>query len=248
MRLARIQTPDGPRGVVAREGRWLVVEDIFANPLVPTGESHPLEGAKLLAPVEPRVVLGMAHNGEPGDREIPRQAFMKSARTVVGPGDEIELDTRLGAVNGEGELVLVVGRRTRRITADEARAHVLGWTIGNDVTNLEQADEKATQVKNGDGYTPLGPWIETELPDALDLTMTMERNGEPVAEARTSQLAWNPFEVLEYLSQYLTLDAGDVVLTGAPGTSFQILPGDECRCLLEGIGELVNPVVGVRHE
>lgn len=243
MRLARIQTPDGPRPVGADGEHWAVVTDLFANPLERTGETHPVEGARLLAPVEPRVVLGMAHNGAPGDRDIPRQAFMKSARTVVGPGDPIEVDASLGTINAEGELVLVVGRRSRHLHDEQAAAHVLGWTIGNDVTNVHQADGKATQVKNGDGYTPLGPWIETELPDALDLAMTMYRNDDQVAAARTSQLAWNPHEVFSYLTHYMTLDAGDVILTGSPSTFFPIVAGDECRCELDGLGALVNPVV-----
>lgn len=245
MRLARIQTPDGPRPVVADGDDWAVVTDHHTRPLVHTGERVPHREATLLAPCEPRVVFGMLHNGAPGDREIPMQAFQKSSRTVVGPGDPIRVDAELGQVNAEGELALVVGKLSRRLTPENVADAILGWTIGNDVTAVGQAplDDKSTQVKNGDGYTPIGPWIETELPDVLNLAMTMYRNGEQVAEANTAQLAWNPFETLAYLSRYTTLGPGDVVLTGSPATFFPIVAGDECRCEIQGLGALLNPVV-----
>lgn len=247
MRLARIDTPHGPRPVVADGDAWAVVEDLFADPVVRTGEVFPVAGTRLLAPVEPRVVLGMAHNGAPSDRDLPPEAFMKSARTVVGPGDEVHVDPAVGTVNAEGELVLVVGRRSRFVDVVDAPAHVLGWTIGNDVTNVDQDDPRATRVKNGDGYTPIGPWIETELPAAGQLAMTMYRNGDEVARSSTGQLAWNPYEAFSEMTRHMTLDAGDVLLTGSPATGFPVAAGDLCRCELEGLGALENPVVAVRR-
>lgn len=244
MRIARVLTEAGPRPVVADGDQWAVVEDPFAAVPTHTGVRIARREATLLAPVEPRVLLGMVHNGGPGDRELPAQAFLKSSRTVVGPGSEIHLDPSLGAVNAEGELALVVGRRTRDVSPEQAREHVLGWTIGNDVSQVGQseADPRSTQVKNGDGFTPLGPWIETSL-DALEVAITCSRNRSVVATASTSQLAWDPYEALSALSHFMTLDVGDVILTGAPGTFFPIAPGDECCIELTGLGALVNPVV-----
>ena len=100
MRLARIATPDGPRDVVERDGAWREIRSMFDREPFETGESHPLDGVRFLSPVEPRVVLGMLHNTGAADRELPPQAFQKTARTVVGPGDPILIDPRRGVVKG----------------------------------------------------------------------------------------------------------------------------------------------------
>ncbi|HEY5788425.1 MAG TPA: Rv2993c-like domain-containing protein, partial [Microlunatus sp.] len=107
MRIARIATPDGPRHVVADGSDWVEIADPFADTIEKIGPRHSVATARLLAPVQPLVVLGMAHNGAPGDRDLPRQAFLKSPRTVVGPDAAIVLDDDLGRVNIECELVVV---------------------------------------------------------------------------------------------------------------------------------------------
>lgn len=242
MRLARIATPNGPRAVVLDGDQWAVVADLFAPALERTGETHPVAGTRLLAPVEPRVVLGMAHNTAPDDRALAPQAFHKSVRTVVGPGDAIVLDPRRGTLVAEAELVLVIGRECRNVTAAQAPEYILGWTGGNDLTAVDQSwDDKLLQVKNGDGFTPLGPWIETDW-DGSNWALVTETAGGVRAEGCTDGLAWNPFEALEYLSSHLTLGPGDIVLTGAPHTSVRVVVGDEVSCTVAGVGTLVNPV------
>ena len=108
---------------------------------------------------------------------------------------------------------------------EQVPAAILGYTIGNDVTAVEQIglDEKLTQAKHGDGFTPLGPWIETEL-DSGEVPIDRSVNGVTVAEASTQQLAWNMSEQLVYLTRYLTLGPGDVVLTGCPSRSARSNP------------------------
>jgi 2-keto-4-pentenoate hydratase/2-oxohepta-3-ene-1,7-dioic acid hydratase in catechol pathway len=244
MRLARIQTADGPRPVVQDGSRWSVVEDLFATSPARTGEQHPVVGSRLLAPVEPRVVLGMAHNSGPADRRLPPQAFMKSARTVIGPEEPIQLDPRVGRVVVEGELVAVIGRTCRDLTLEAVPGSILGWTIANDVTAVDQIplDDKFTQVKNGDGFTPLGPWIETDLdPRAVDIEVRVD--GAVLARSSTAGLARDVGEQLVYLTSFLTLGPGDVVLTGAPGTSAPVAPGQSTAITLAGIGTLTNPAV-----
>ena len=243
MRLARLATPAGVRPVMADGDHWVEITDPFAPVPVPTGVRHPMAGATLLAPVQPLVVLGMAHNGAPGDRDLPRQAFVKSPRTVIGPGENIVVDDHLGQVNVECELALVIRRTCRHLTADEVPAAILGYTVGNDVTAVDQIalDEKMTQSKHGDGFTPLGPWIETAV-DPSDVAMSVRVGSELVATGRTSQLAWTITEQLVYLTRYLTLGPGDVVLTGAPGTFAPVKPGDVAEVSIAGIGTLTNPV------
>jgi len=242
MRIARIAAPTGPRHVVQDTDRWLEIADPFAAQPRFTGNEYPVGTVRLLAPVQPMVVLGMAHNG-PGDRALPRQAFLKSPRTVVGPDDDILVDERLGQVNVEGELAVVIRRHCRNLTPDEVPAAILGYTIGNDVTAVDQValDEKMTQAKHGDGFTPISPWIETDLnPSAVPITVRV--NDEDQVSANTAQLAWDITEQLVYLTSYLSLGPGDVVLTGAPGTFTPVKPGDRSEIALGGIGALSNPV------
>lgn len=244
MRLARIATDRGPRPVLADGDHWLEIDDPFAAVPAPTGVRHPMAGASLLAPVRPLVVLGMAHNGAPGDRDLPRQAFLKSPRTVIGPGESITVDRELGQVKVECELAVVIRRPCRHLTADEVPSAILGYTAGNDVTAVDQIplDEKMTQSKHGDGFTPLGPWVETSL-DPSDVAMSVRVGGELVAAGSTAGLAWTIAEQLVYLTRYLTLGPGDVVLTGAPGTFAPVEAGDIAAISLAGIGTLTNPVV-----
>ncbi len=245
MRIARIATAAGPRHVVADGAEWVEIADPFADVVRPTGARHPTAGAVLLAPVQPLVVLGMAHNGAPGDRDLPRQAFLKSPRTVVGPGDAIVVDGDLGRVNVECELAVVIRRTSRHLRAQDVPEAILGYTIGNDVTAVDQIalDEKMTQSKNGDGFTPLGPWIETSL-DPSAVPMTVRVNGTVMATASTEQLAWTITEQLVYLTSHLTLGPGDVVLTGAPGTFAGVKAGDVSEVSIDGLGTLGNPVTG----
>lgn len=242
MRIGRITTSDGPRYVVDHAGEWVETPDPFVDH--PEWVASHGDDVELIAPVDPRIVLGMMHNTAPDDRALAPQAFSKSPRGVIGSGEPIMIDPRLGAVKGEGELVIVIGRTCRNIIADDFDKVVAGWTCGNDVTAVDQAakDSLMLQVKWGDGFTPLGPWVETEL----DLDATRVHcgvAGGPEFEAGPEGLAWSPVEVLVHLSRYMTLGPGDVILAGAPYTSFDIVAGDSCHVQIDGIGSIENPVV-----
>jgi 2-keto-4-pentenoate hydratase/2-oxohepta-3-ene-1,7-dioic acid hydratase in catechol pathway len=243
MRIARIATKNGPRSVVQQGDRWREIVDPFADEPQFTGIEHLIHTVELLAPVQPMVVLGMSHNGSHAERELPPQAFMKSARTVAGPEDPIQADDKVGQVIVETELAVVIRKICRNLTAAEVPAAILGYTIGNDVTAIEQVqlDEKMTQAKNGDGFTPIGPWIETDL-DPTCVPMTVQVNGIQVAAADTAQLAWNITDQLVYLTGYLTLGPGDILLTGCPGTYAPVKRGDRSTLAIAGIGTLSNPV------
>lgn len=239
MRLARVRTASGPVPVLWAEGEWHAVDDLFAAEPRLTGARFPAE-APLAAPVEPRVVAGMAHNSGPGDRELPPQAFLKSARTVVGPGEPIVAPPGLGAVHAEGELAVVIGRPAR------GRASILGCTIANDVTAVGRiaGDSLLTEAKNGGGFTPIGPWIETALePAGLAIAVTA---GGASATGSVDGLARGVEELLAYLTGVLELGPGDVILTGCPATAVPVAPGDTARIRIPGLGELANPVVAAR--
>lgn len=247
MRIARIATADGPRYAVDADGQWAEILDPFATgEITRTGTIHPADGARLLAPVEPRVLLGFFQNTlSAGHGDLPTAAFFKSPYTVVGPGDPIMIDPALGAVKGEVELAVVVGKTCRFLASeDEAAAAILGYTAANDVTAVDQLplDDVKLRAKNGEGYTPLGPWIETELADPAATALTAAVDGQEVLTASTDDLARQATALLVWASQYMELRAGDVLLTGSPFTAFDIAPGQECTATVEGIGSLTNPV------
>lgn len=199
-----------------------------------------------LAPSVPANVLGMAHNTGQAGRDLPPQAFHKAATSVVGPGDAIELGPGVGRVDPEAELAIVIGSKARRLTLSNARTAVLGFTIGNDVSarDLQQSDELWTSAKSQDTFTPAGPWIVTGLNPA-DLAIGIRHNGAELKAASTADLGWGLDEILVYLTSFMTLHPGDLVLTGFPAECANLAAGDTVTCHVQGIGELTNPVVAV---
>jgi 2-keto-4-pentenoate hydratase/2-oxohepta-3-ene-1,7-dioic acid hydratase in catechol pathway len=208
------------------------------------GDQVDQDSFAFLAPSVPANVLGMAHNTGQAGRGLPPQAFHKAATSVVGPGDAIELRPGVGHVDPEAELAVVIGSKVRGLTPETARTAILGFTIGNDVTarDLQQSDELWISAKSQDTFTPVGPWIVTDLDDA-GLAIGINHNGKELKAASSADLGWKVEEILVYLTSFMTLHPGDLVLTGFPAECARIVPGDIVTCRVEGIGELTNPVV-----
>jgi 2-keto-4-pentenoate hydratase/2-oxohepta-3-ene-1,7-dioic acid hydratase in catechol pathway len=247
MRIARIATPVGPRAAVARGENWSITEDIFANELTFTGEEFPLEGTRLLCPLEPRNIIGISQNLTNNDHPMPLQAWLKAVQTAAGPGDEILLRQDIGTITVEGELAVVIGKSTTGLTPENAFDYVLGYTIVNDVTNVTQVplDERFFQVKAGINYTPLGPWIETDLADPDNVSIDVDINGTRVATSGTFNLPSSVAVTLAYVARWLTLEPGDVILTGAPKTFAPVEPGDVVGIHISGLGTLENAIGAV---
>ena len=256
MLLARIRVTNGPhRGAITyarvvqfADGTvdYLPLSDPFETGSSAPTVSGPVPGndAELLAPCRPRVVLGMAHNTGPADRLLAPQAFHKSPHSVIGPGQHIELVPGQTAVDGEAELAVVIGSRSKNLTPDDALAAVYGYTCANDVTDraAQGSDSLWTEAKSRDTFTPLGPWIRTDL-DPADVPVGLGNDQQAGALASTRGLARSVIEVLVYLSSIMTLHPGDVILTGAPGGSLRLAPGGITRVGIPGVGDLVNPII-----
>ena len=243
MRIARIQTPTGAQFVVGHHDGWRAIRSPFDDPLKFTGDAFD-QDAEILPPIVPRVLIGIAHNRTNNDHPLPIQAWHKSVHTLAGPGAVISPKAHVGQVNIEGELAIVIGRSTAGITAETALDYVLGYSIANDVTNLDQVsvDEKNFQAKSGTNYTPFGPWIETDIADPENVSIIVEINGEVLADTSTSRLGSTVVDSLLYATHWVDLEPGDVIMTGAPGTFFPVLSGDRVDLTLSGIGTLTNHV------
>lgn len=135
------------------------------------------------------------------------------------------------------------------MTLETARSAILGYTIGNDVSarDLQKSDELWISAKSQDTFTPVGPWIVTDLDDS-NLEIGIVHNGHALRTAGTADLGWKVDEIMVYLTSFMTLQAGDLVLSGFPAECARIQPGDTVVCRVEGIGELHNPVTGASWE
>lgn len=258
MPLARIAHPGGVGYARPTVDGFRLVATPYGDPPVgnpgPTGRVVPADQARLLAPAEPRTVVGMAHNTGTADRALPPQAFLKPVSTLAGQGAAIPVPTAAGLVEAEAELAVVIGRTARHLTVDDALDHVLGVTVANDVTSrdLQRTDPLWFAAKSQDGWTPLGPWLVTpaELAsqglevDDLEVRLTVDGVGLP--SASTAGLARTVAECLAYVTGVLTLRPGDVLLTGAPGATAPIRPGSRVTASILGIGDLHNQVIAAR--
>lgn len=222
----------------------------FEDPL-PTGEEVPLDDVRLLAPVLPSklVCVGKnfaAHAAEFG-MEVPEEPllFLKPSTAVIGPRDPIRSPPISRRVDYEGELAVVVGRLARNVRAEEAGAYILGYTCGNDITlrDLQKTDDQWARAKGFDGSCPLGPWIETDL-DPTDVRVETRLNGEVRQAGQTADMVFGVAELLEYVTAFMTMLPGDVLMTGTPEGVGRLAHGDLVEVEVEGVGTLANPVEG----
>ena len=145
----------------------------------------------------------------------------------------------------EGELALVIGRRASHLTPENALGYLAGYTCANDLTarDRQKGDLQWFRAKAADRFCPLGPWLETEL-DPADLRVQTHLNGQAVQDSRTSNMIFPVTEILVYVSRYVTLEVGDVVLTGTPEGVGPVQPGDTVEVEVEGVGVLRTVIGG----
>lgn len=209
----------------------------------------PLKEVRLHPPVRPGKIICVGRNylahAEEHAAEIPELPllFLKPPSAVVGPGDFIELPPQSERVEHEGELAIVIGRRGRWIEVDQARKHILGYTAANDVTarDLQRADNQWTRGKGFDTFCPLGPWIDTEL-DPADLIITCSVNREVRQMGSTRDMIFPVRQLITFVSSVMTLEPGDVILTGTPAGVGPLTEGDEVTVDIENLGTLSNRV------
>ena len=216
-----------------------------------TGRSYRLAEARLLAPSEPTKIVCVGRNYREHAAELgnepPKEPliFLKPPSAVIGPEQPIVCPAISKRVDHEGELAIVVGRRCRRLKADENPLdYVLGYTCVNDVTarDLQKADVQFTRGKGFDTFCPMGPVMVAGL-DAGDLSLETYVNGERRQAARTSEMIFGLDAIIRFIADVMTLEPGDVIATGTPSGVGPLRAGDVVEVVIEGIGRLRNPVV-----
>jgi 2-keto-4-pentenoate hydratase/2-oxohepta-3-ene-1,7-dioic acid hydratase in catechol pathway len=222
---------------------------------------YPIDSVRRHAPVpHPPTILAIGMNYRAHVVEMGRQApeyqywFNKQRTSIAGPGDPIILPAVSTMVDYEGELAMVIGRRCQDIPAARAMEVVAGFTVINDVSvrDWQWRTPTFTMGKSFDSHAPCGPWLVTtdELVDPGTLTLRTWVNDELRQHSTTADLIFGCSELIEYLTMAFPLEPGTIIATGTPagvGAGFDpprfLVDGDVVRIEIEGIGELVNPVV-----
>jgi 2-keto-4-pentenoate hydratase/2-oxohepta-3-ene-1,7-dioic acid hydratase in catechol pathway len=249
MRLVRFLAKEGPAcGILSNDEVVELGEDGFAS-LSSRRAVHRAAGVRLLAPCVPTKVVAVGLNYRDHARELGMAVpetpilFLKPPTAVIGPDDDIHYPAMSRQVDYEGELGIVIRDRVSRITPAQSRQHILGYTCANDVTarDLQKQDGQWTRAKGFDTFCPVGPWIETDL-DPNDLQIETYMNGERRQSSRTSQFVFDVDHLVSFISQVMTLEPGDLIITGTPAGIGPMQRGDTVEVRIEGIGSLVNKV------
>jgi 2-keto-4-pentenoate hydratase/2-oxohepta-3-ene-1,7-dioic acid hydratase in catechol pathway len=220
--------------------------NLFDNPRE-TGRSLKLADVRLLAPCQPAKVIavGLNYQSHLGTRAAASYPglFAKLPTSIIATGEDIVLPPDAKNTHYEGELVVVTGRRASRVSVDDAKSYVFGITAGNDVSerDWQRDDLQWFRAKASDTFGPLGPAIVTGL-NYDNVLLQTRLNGEVVQTERTKDLIFNVAKIVSYVSQYVTLEPGDVIYTGTPQTTKPIKDGDVVEVEIEGVGVLRNKV------
>ncbi|WP_029150596.1 fumarylacetoacetate hydrolase family protein [Microbacterium indicum] len=241
MILARIETPAGVvHATPAGDGLWQPVTDpyaAFAAGSAPEPVGSPVAGTPLAAST-PTVVVGIAQPAEPGGEP---GAWLKSPRTVTASGVDVVARRDAGRVVIEGEVAVVIGKPTAGVTAENAHEFVLGVTAVNDVSSPDRPDVRNFEVKGGEGYTPLGPWIDTDA-SLEDASLVVAIDGVERVATGAADLAASVAQCVAYVAHWVELGPGDVIMTGAPLSGFTIEPEATVEITVAGV-PLVNRFV-----
>ncbi|HWM93588.1 MAG TPA: fumarylacetoacetate hydrolase family protein [Thermoanaerobaculia bacterium] len=251
---------------IATEGFYAVLEPgttelrvLYSDPFETPPERweyggvKPLDTAVPLAPVLPGKIVGIGRNYREHARELnnPMPAepvmFLKAISSVIGPNAPVVLPPESERVEHEGEIAVVLRHRLKRATPDEARGAVLGITCANDVTarDLQRKDPCFSRAKSFDTFCPLGPAILLGA-DLEDIEVVTRVNGQERQRGHARDMTWGIVDLLVYASRMMTLERGDVLLTGTPAGVGPLVDEDRVEVEIPGVGVLGNPVEDFR--
>jgi 5-oxopent-3-ene-1,2,5-tricarboxylate decarboxylase/2-hydroxyhepta-2,4-diene-1,7-dioate isomerase len=233
----------------------VLVNDDLASFTLPDGRHVPEAEAVWLPPVEPRTSFALGLNYADHAAELAFKApdkpliFLKGPNTFLGHKGESRCPADVAQMHFECELVVVIGRAGKKIRPAHAYDHVAGYTVANDYAlreYLENYYRPNLRVKNRDSSTPLGPWLvdRDDVPDPMNLDLRSRVNGELVQSGNTRDMVFDIPTLIAYISDFMTLSPGDMILTGTPQGVRYLKPSDEVVTEIDGVGRLVNRIIG----
>jgi 2-keto-4-pentenoate hydratase/2-oxohepta-3-ene-1,7-dioic acid hydratase in catechol pathway len=258
MRWIRYQGPNGLRyGIVEGE----TIAEIDRTPFVAwerTGATAALHAVKTLVPVIPGTFYAIGANyrahaaafGTPPAAGAPvrPQPGYRANSALIADGEDIVIPAESGGIQYEGELVVVIGKTGRYVSERDALSIVLGYSIGNDVSERtwQKADSGLWRAKNADTFKPMGPWIETDV-DLPSLVTRVRINGKQMLQFHTNEMIFGVERYIAEITKYMTLHPGDVIWMGTEGSDADMKAGDVVEIELDQIGTLRNNVVAEKR-
>jgi 2-keto-4-pentenoate hydratase/2-oxohepta-3-ene-1,7-dioic acid hydratase in catechol pathway len=218
----------------------------------PNGRTLKLSDVRLLAPADAKKVIaaGLNYRSHIGEQAPAKYVglFAKMPTSLIGHDGDIVYPADATTLHYEAEVCVVIGRRAKNITEAQVKAHVFGVAPCNDVSERawQKADLQWLRAKGSDTFGPMGPALARGV-DYNNLKLIGRHNGKVVQEATTAMLIFSIDAIVSYVSRYVTLEPGDVIFTGTPGTTHAMKPGDTFEVEIEGIGVLRNKVVAERR-
>ena len=247
----RIDHHGAARHVIDEAGRWRLLEgDLFGQ--YEAGESIAADGQTLLAPVLPSKIVAIGlnykdHAAEQG-KPLPKEPmmFIKPSTAVIGPGTPILLPEGVGRVDHEAEVGVVIGRKARRVSEQDAPNYILGLTCLNDVTarELQAKDIQYTRAKGFDAFAPIGPCVAAGIDYRAPAGVAIEGwvNDTRRQSSTTKELVFSIDRLVAFVTSVMTLLPGDIIATGTPAGIGSLAAGDRVTIKVAGVGELTNPV------
>lgn len=251
-KIVRYVTTEGGRyGLVDDDGLiYSLEQDPFTaeKPFIAGNLIGPATDILLEPPVLPSKIICVGRNYEAHaqehNAEVPENPmlFLKPSSALSAFDTPIKLPENVGRIDLEGELVIVIGKQARKVKEADALDYVFGYTIANDVSArvLQKSDKQWGRAKGFDTFCPLGPWIETDIANPQNLQIQTRLNGDVVQDSNTSYMIFGVAYLIEFISHVMTLNVGDIILTGTPAGVSQIQPHDSIEIEIEGIGTLKN--------
>ncbi|NHM32891.1 fumarylacetoacetate hydrolase family protein [Neobacillus terrae] len=251
MKYVRFSTNDEVKyGVLDGDQVHQLDGDFLNGEAKKTDTVFPLCEVKLLPPVKPGKIIAIGLNyalhAEESGKPLPEEPmiFMVSPSAVVGEGEEVFLPYLDHRIDYEAELAVVIGKTANKVSKEDALSYVIGYTCCNDVSDrdLQKKDGQFTRAKSFSTYKPLGPVIETDLnPNNLEIKLSI--NGEVRQHSNTNDLIHDVESLIETVTEVMTLEPGDIIITGTPSGVGPLKSGDEIKLEIEGIGTLTNYVI-----
>ncbi len=222
--------------------------DVFGSPSFDR-KPTPLKGVRTLTPVVPSKIIAIGLNYADHARElqqaVPKEPlfWLKATTSLIPDGAKIEIPFSSHRTDFEAELCIVIGRRVRNVTPAAAARYIFGYTCAQDISDrtIQNSESQWTRCKSFDTFTPLGPYVETKV-DPHDLTIQLFQNGQLRQNSNTSQLIFNCYDIVSFVSTNMTLLPGDIILTGTPSGVGPIESGDRLEVRIQGLAPLVNTV------